>query len=70
MIGLCAGLAAILAFVYFGFLIQPPFKATATLVIVPPSVSSELQPEELTLQGYQRLLESDAVRAQTRSRVE
>ncbi len=36
------------------------YQATATLVVVPPRVASELKPEALSVHGYQRLLESDA----------
>lgn len=45
------------------------YKATATLVIVPPAVSSELRPEALSVHGYQRLLQSDAVLAETARRL-
>jgi len=45
------------------------FRATATLVVAPPPFSSELSPEPLPLRGFQRLLESDSVLAQTSKRL-
>jgi uncharacterized protein involved in exopolysaccharide biosynthesis len=39
----------------------PRYRAMATLVVVPPTFSSELKPAEISVQGYQRILESDSV---------
>ena len=45
------------------------WEASATLVIVPPKFSSDLKPPTLTVQGYQKVLESDAVVAETKRRL-
>jgi uncharacterized protein involved in exopolysaccharide biosynthesis len=45
------------------------YEASATLVIVPPRVSSDLKPQTLTVQSYQKILESDAVIAEAKSRL-
>jgi len=45
---------------------RPKFEATATLVIVPPKFASELKPGTLNVQSYQKILESDAVLAETK----
>lgn len=45
------------------------YEASAVLVIVPPKYSSDLKTGGLTVQGYQKLLESDAVMAETRKRL-
>ena len=50
-------------------LVDPSYKSTATLVIFQPPVSSKLEPEVLSVHGYQRLLQSDAVLAETSSRL-
>jgi uncharacterized protein involved in exopolysaccharide biosynthesis len=61
---LCSGLAV--AFL----LTRPPrYRAMATLVVVPPPFSSSLRPAELSLQAYQRLLESDSVVQETVDRL-
>ena len=41
------------------------YTATATLVIIQPKLSSELKSQTLTMPGYQQLLESDAILAET-----
>jgi capsular polysaccharide biosynthesis protein len=52
------------------FLVVPrKYEASATLVIVPPRFSSELKPQTLTVQSYQKILESDAVVLETKKRV-
>src|SRR5262245_22301719 len=52
------------------FLLVPrKYEASATLVIVPPKVSSDLKPPTLTIQGYQKLLESDSVLEETKRRL-
>jgi uncharacterized protein involved in exopolysaccharide biosynthesis len=52
------------------FLIVPrKYEASATLVIVPPRFSSDLKPQTLTVQSYQKILESDAVVGETKKRV-
>jgi hypothetical protein len=45
------------------------WQSTAMLVVSPPGFSSELRPPAFSLQGYQKLLESDAVIAETRRRL-
>ena len=51
-------------------LMQPPrFEANATLVVFPPPVTSELTPTTLTVLGFQKLLESDAVVYETKRRL-
>ena len=45
------------------------FEASATLVVVPSAFSSELKPATLTVQAYQKLLESDAVVLEARERL-
>ena len=45
------------------------YEAAATLIIVPPKFASDLKPSTLTVQGYQQLLESDAVIAEARKRL-
>ena len=60
--GLVTGLVVIL-FVGHGY------EAATTLIIVPPKFASDLKPATLTVQGYQQLLESDAVIAEARKRL-
>lgn len=62
-------LAGLLAFVVATVGLPKRFRATATLVVVPPPFSSELSPEALPLRGFQRLLESDTVLAETSRRL-
>lgn len=45
------------------------YEASATLIIVPPRFSSELKPQTLTVQSYQKILESDAVIAEAKKRL-
>ena len=45
------------------------YEAATTLIIVPPKFASDLKPATLTVQGYQQLLESDAVIAEARKRL-
>lgn len=60
------GLGLGLAFV----VVQPKvFKASASLVVVPSQFTSALKPSALSVQGYQRLLESDAIVAETQRRL-
>ena len=63
---LAAGLTAALSMALF---VSRTYEASATLVIVSPKLSSELKPQTLTVQGYQKLLESDAVLAETKKRL-
>jgi capsular polysaccharide biosynthesis protein len=51
------------------FIVPDLYEASATLVIVPPAFSSELTPSSLTVQGYQKLLESDVVIADTNTQL-
>lgn len=68
IVGLALGAAAVVAAVVFVFL-RHTYEASATLAIVPPQFSSELKPATLTVKGYQTLLESDAVVAETKRRL-
>jgi capsular polysaccharide biosynthesis protein len=63
---LAAGFSAAL---YLALFVPRTYEASATLVIVSPPLSSELKPPTLTVQGYQKLLESDAVLAETKRRL-
>ncbi|MFI5166669.1 MAG: hypothetical protein ACHQQS_08625 [Thermoanaerobaculales bacterium] len=56
------------AFIVIAF-VGHSYEASATLAIVPPRYSSELKPGTLTVKGYQTLLESDAVIAETKRRL-
>jgi uncharacterized protein involved in exopolysaccharide biosynthesis len=60
--GLLTGLVVIL-------FVSRSYEAAATLIIVPPKFASDLKPSTLTVQGYQQLLESDAVIAEARKRL-
>src|SRR5262245_1867174 len=51
------------------FSVPHTYEASATLVIVSPQFPSGLKPPTLTVQGYQKLLESDAVLAETKKRL-
>lgn len=62
-----AGLVTALAVLLF---VPKTYEASATLVVVPPPLASELKPSTLTVQAYQKLLESDAVVAEARRRLE
>src|SRR5262249_26032146 len=69
---LIAGLALATGFtaaLYMASSVPHTYEASATLVIVSPSFSSKLKPPTLTVQGYQKLLESDAVLAETKKRL-
>jgi len=55
----------LVVFLAVAFILPERYEASATLVVVPPRFSSNLKPEALTVQGYQRLLESDAVIGET-----
>lgn len=50
-------------------LVPNKYEASATLYIVPPSFSSDLKPQTLTIQSYQKILESDAVIAEAKRRL-
>jgi uncharacterized protein involved in exopolysaccharide biosynthesis len=50
-------------------LVSPRYESSATLVIVPPAVTSELRPAALSIQAYQQILESDAVIAEVRRKL-
>ena len=67
-IGGTAAAAGLITSVFL--LTRPPvYVASATLVVVPLAFKSELSASALPVQGYQRLLESDAVVAGTASRL-
>lgn len=51
------------------FFIPDRYEATATLIVTPPTFSSTLKPPILSVQGYQKLLESDALIAETKQRL-
>src|SRR5215813_8105510 len=63
---LATGLTAAL---FMAYSVPHTYEASATLVIYSPPVSSEFKPPTLTVQGYQKLLESDAVLADTKKRL-
>ena len=60
-----AVLAVVVTVIYLSLFVHPLFTSTATLVVVSPTFEPEPEGGELSLQGYQRLLDSGAVRAQT-----
>ena len=61
--------AGVTAAFYMAVSATHTYEASATLVIVSPSFSSGLKPPTLTVQGYQKLLESDAVLAEAKKRL-
>jgi len=61
----CAVFAGTMTALALLFLVAPSYEAAATLVVAPPTFKSELKPPALSVQGYQRILESDAVIAET-----
>src|SRR5215813_4978124 len=69
LIGGMALVAGFTAALYMAFSVPRTYEASATLVIVSPQFSSEFKPPTLTVQGYQKLLESDAVLAETKKRL-
>jgi capsular polysaccharide biosynthesis protein len=60
------GLALAVVVVAIMLLLPRVYEGAAVLVVVSPKVSSDLKPASLTVQGYQKLLESDAVIDETR----
>jgi uncharacterized protein involved in exopolysaccharide biosynthesis len=66
-LALAAGLVTALVVLVF---VPRSYEASATLVVVPPKFSSELRPATLTVQGYQQILESGAVIAEAKKRLE
>lgn len=64
VLGFALGCLAIV--LLFVVLTPRTYEAAATLVVIPPRFSSELKPRPLSVQGYQRLLESDGVVTETR----
>lgn len=65
-LGLGAGVLTALVVLLF---VPREYEASATLVVVPPKFASDLKSSTLTVQGYQRILESDAVIAETKRRL-
>jgi capsular polysaccharide biosynthesis protein len=65
-LAMTAGIVTVL--VIFAF-VKRSYEASAVLVIVPPKLKSELMAGSLTVQGYQKLLESDAVVTETKKRL-
>jgi uncharacterized protein involved in exopolysaccharide biosynthesis len=61
--------AAIITVLVVFWVLPPTFEASATLIVVPPTYSSELKPPALSVQGYDRLLKSDVVIAETNRRL-
>lgn len=51
------------------FIFPRSYEASAILVSIPPPVSSDLKPNTLSMQGYQLLLESGIVIAETKQRL-
>lgn len=68
ILGCSLGAAAIVA-ISLTLLFPPEYEASATVVVLPPLFSSALKPEPISVQGYQRLLESDAVIGETAQRL-
>jgi uncharacterized protein involved in exopolysaccharide biosynthesis len=64
-----AAIGALVAWLSTIVMARDVYRATATLVVVPPPIASELKPPTLTVQGYQKLLESDAVIAEAKRRL-
>lgn len=58
----------IVAFIVL-FVLPRSYEASAILVSIPPPVSSDLKPNTLSMQGYQLLLESGVVIAETKQRL-
>ncbi len=61
--------AGVLTAVLTILLVPKKYEGTATLVLISPKISSDLKPATLTIQGYQRLLESDAIIEETRRKL-
>ncbi len=63
--------AALLAAITLGWVLLsgPTYEASATLMVAPARFSSDLKPAALSVLGYQRLLESDEIRAEMRTRL-
>ena len=64
-----AFVAGLVVGLYVILFVAHSYEAAATLIIVPPKFASDLKPSTLTVQGYQQLLESDAVIAEARKRL-
>jgi uncharacterized protein involved in exopolysaccharide biosynthesis len=64
-----AAAAAAITIVAVLWVLPPTYEASATLLVVPPTFASQLKPPALSVQGYQRLLESDVVIAETNRRL-
>jgi len=69
LIVVCAVLGAVAVSIYTARSVTDTFRASAILAIIPPKESSDLLPSTLTIQGFQELLESDAVVAATEARL-
>ena len=65
-VALAVGLATALI---TAVVVPPRYEASVTLVVVSPPLSSELRPATLSVQAYQKILESDAVVAEARRRL-
>ena len=65
-----AVVAAILTVLVVYLAVPAEYEASAVLVIVEPRFSSELKPPALSVQAYQNLLESDAILAEARRRLQ
>jgi capsular polysaccharide biosynthesis protein len=68
ILGASLGLASLTVLI-LGLLRPPEYEAVATLVLTPQRFRSQLKPPILPVQGYQRLLESNAVVAETAKRL-
>ncbi|MBI4776557.1 MAG: hypothetical protein HY788_20675 [Deltaproteobacteria bacterium] len=66
--GLALG-AGLVAGVALWYLLPYKWEASATLVVMSSRFTSGLRPPTLTVQGYQKLLESDAVVSETKDRL-
>ena len=65
-----AAAAANLTVVIAYHAVPAEYEASAVLIIVEPRFASELKPPVLSVQAYQNLLESDAILAEARRRLQ
>lgn len=62
--------AAIITFLVVLLFVPRTYESSAVLVIAEPRFASQLKPPALSVQAYQNLLESDAVIAETKNRLQ
>jgi len=68
IVGLALGAGLVVGMALW-YLLPYRWEASATLVVMSSRFTSELRPPTLTVQGYQKLLESDAVVSETKDRL-